>query len=606
MAQDPSSLSNLSDIKTTHLHLTWTISFEEKRIFGTVLLDLVALRDTNKVVLDTSYLDVARVSLEGSSLNFSLNDRHPTLGSALVIDLPATTIAGSHFQLEIEYTTTDRCTAIQFLTPEQTVGKQHPYLFSQCQAIHARSFVPCQDSPSIKLTYSASVTSPLPVVMSALSVSSESSGLSQTYKFRQPTTIPTYLIAIAAGNLASRDIGPRSKVWCEPEVVESAAAEFEDTEQFISIGEKLLTPYEWGRYDVLVLPPSFPYGGMENPCLTFVTPTLLAGDKSAVQVVAHEVSHSWMGNLVTTKTWEHFWLNEGWTVFTERKIAGRMHGEAHRQFSAIIGWKALKESVALFGETSPATVLKPDLSSGVDPDDYFSSVPYEKGFNLLYHIEKTVGGPAIFEPYMKAHVERFASQSITTEDWKQHLYEYFGTHHGQAMIDRLNTIDFDHWIHSPGMPPVDPQFDTSLADACYDLAHKWDAARNTDDFSAFSADDVRSFNALQKVVFLERLADTEPLPLHALAKMDELYQLTEISNADVRFRWQKLCLMASYEPIYKHVVAFITSQGRMKFVRPLYRLLYKANAALAKDTYNRHRLFYHPIAATLIEKDIDI
>ncbi|KAG0172365.1 Leukotriene A-4 hydrolase [Apophysomyces sp. BC1015] len=606
MVNDPSSLSNLSSVKTTHLHLNWTIFFEEKRIFGTVLLDLVALEDVDQVVLDTSYLDVKRVSLKDAPLKFTVADRHPTLGSALTIDLPTTAAALSTFQIEIEYTTTDRCTAVQFLTPEQTVGKKHPYLFSQCQAIHARSFVPCQDSPSVKLTYSASVTSPLPVVMSALSVSTESSGSVKTYKFNQPTTIPSYLIAIAAGNLASRDIGPRSKVWSEPEVVEKAAAEFEDTEKFIVTGENLLTPYEWGRYDLLVLPPSFPYGGMENPCLTFVTPTLLAGDKSAVQVVAHEISHSWMGNLVTTKNWEHFWLNEGWTVFTERKIAGRLHGEAQRQFSAIIGWKTLKESVTLFGETSPATILNPDLSSGIDPDDYFSSVPYEKGFNLLYHIEKTVGGPTVFEPYMKTHVKKFASQSITTEDWKQHLYEYFHEHHGQEMVDRLNTIDFDLWIRSPGMPPVDPQFDTLLADACYELAQKWDSARHSGDLSVFSSKDLDLFNALQKVVFLERLADTEPFPHQALAEMDELYQLTAVRNAEVRFRWQKLCLMASYEPIYEHVVAFVTSQGRMKFVRPLYRLLHKANATLAKETYISHKSFYHPIAATLIEKDIGV
>ncbi|KAG0193693.1 Leukotriene A-4 hydrolase [Apophysomyces sp. BC1034] len=611
MVNDPSSLSNLSSVKTTHLHLNWTIFFEEKRIFGTVLLDLVALEDVDQVVLDTSYLDVKRVSLKDAPLKFTVADRHPTLGSALTIDLPTTAAALSTFQIEIEYTTTDRCTAVQFLTPEQTVGKKHPYLFSQCQAIHARSFVPCQDSPSVKLTYSASVTSPLPVVMSALSVSTESSGSVKTYKFNQPTTIPSYLIAIAAGNLASRDIGPRSKVWSEPEVVEKAAAEFEDTEKFIVTGENLLTPYEWGRYDLLVLPPSFPYGGMENPCLTFVTPTLLAGDKSAVQVVAHEISHSWMGNLVTTKNWVGdkargtmnsilmFCFNVLGTFLAERGLDCLYR-------TAIIGWKTLKESVTLFGETSPATILNPDLSSGIDPDDYFSSVPYEKGFNLLYHIEKTVGGPTVFEPYMKTHVKKFASQSITTEDWKQHLYEYFHEHHGQEMVDRLNTIDFDLWIRSPGMPPVDPQFDTLLADACYELAQKWDSARHSGDLSVFSSKDLDLFNALQKVVFLERLADTEPFPHQALAEMDELYQLTAVRNAEVRFRWQKLCLMASYEPIYEHVVAFVTSQGRMKFVRPLYRLLHKANATLAKETYISHKSFYHPIAATLIEKDIGV
>ncbi|KAI8977248.1 peptidase family M1-domain-containing protein [Mycotypha africana] len=608
---DPSSLANLSEVVTKHLHFDWTISFTEKKIHGHVTLDMVTLVPrVAQIVLDSSYLDIKGVQLNGQPLEYTVADRHPSLGSALTITLPETVEEGTKLQVKIEYSTTEKCTAVQYLEPEQTVGKKHPYLFSQCQAIHARALAPLQDSPSVKVTYSASVTSPLPVVMSALlsGTSEDNNDGTKTYHFKQNTTIPSYLIAIAAGNLAGREIGPRSTVWCEPEVVEQAAWEFEDTEKFIATGESLLTPYEWGRYDLLVLPPSFPYGGMENPCLTFVTPTLLAGDKSAVDVVAHEIAHSWMGNLVTTSNWEHFWLNEGWTVFIERKIASRLHGEPERQFSAIIGWKALKESVELFGENSPATVLKPDLSSGIDPDDYFSSIPYEKGFNLLYHIEKTVGGPQVFEPYMKAHVERFANKSITTDQWLAHLHEYMEKHHGQEVVDKLKQIDWDRWISGPGMPPVDPKFDTSLADACYNLAARWDQARQSDDLSGFSSKDVESFTSTQKIVFLERLTDCEPLPHHLLEKMDQLYEMTPIRNADIRFRWQQLCVMASYEKIYPHVVEFITEQGRMKFVRPLYRYLYNAKngASLAQETFLKHKNFYHPIAATLIAKDINL
>ncbi|CAO3594765.1 unnamed protein product [Absidia cylindrospora] len=610
-AKDPSSLANLKQVKNTHLHLDWTVSFDQKNITGHVILDLVTLENNvDKVILDTSYLAIQRVSLNEQDLKYTISERHPCLGSALTIQLPEPIAAsGTKFQIKIDYSTTEECTAIQFLEPEQTIGKKYPYLFSQCQAIHARAFCPCQDSPAIKLTYSASVSSPLPVIMSALKTEDiqGANGLT-TYKFEQRTSIPSYLIAIASGNLESREIGPRSSVWSEPEMIEIAANEFEDTEKFIATGEDLLTPYEWGRYDLLVLPPSFPYGGMENPCLTFVTPTLLAGDKSAVDVVAHEIAHSWMGNLVTTQNWEHFWLNEGHTVFIERKITGRLHGEAERQFSAILGWKALKESVELFGEDSPATVLKPDLSSGIDPDDYFSSVPYEKGFNLLYHIEKTVGGGEIFEPFLKSYVGKFAGQSITTEQWKDYLFEYFKEAHGQAMVDKLDTIDWNTWINSPGMPPVDPEFDTTLAKQCYDLADRWDKARDNTDLSGFSASDVETFSAGQKIVFLERLTGCDPLPHALIRKMDELYQLTSIRNADIRFRWQNLCVMTSFEPIYPEVVEFITEQGRMKFVRPLFRLLYEAKNGkqLAIDTYLKHKKFYHPIAATLIAKDIGL
>ncbi|KAJ8657418.1 leukotriene A-4 hydrolase/aminopeptidase [Lichtheimia ornata] len=608
--KDPSSFANTSDIVTTHLHLNWTISFEERKIAGNVVLDLVALKDNvDKVVLDTSYLDIRAVYVNDAEAKYEIADRHAALRSALTIHLAQPVAEGTKLKVKVDYSTTDKCTAVQYLEPEQTLGKKHPYLFSQCQAIHARSFAPCQDTPGVKITYSADVTSPLRVLMSALHTGHEDAGNGlTTYHFQQKTTMPSYLIAIAAGNLVGKEIGPRSTVWCEPEMVDAAAWEFEDTEKFIATGEKLLTPYEWGRYDLLVLPPSFPYGGMENPCLTFVTPTLVNGDRSAVDVVAHEISHSWMGNLVTTANWEHFWLNEGWTVFTERKILRYLHGELERQFSSIIGWKALKESVKLFGPDSPATILKPDLSSGIDPDDYFSSIPYEKGFNLLYHIEKTVGGPDVFEPYMKSHVERFASKSITTEEWKAHLFEYMEKNHGQEVVDKLKTIDFDLWINGKGMPPVYPQFDTTLADQCYALAKRWDEARNSDDLSGFAPSDVEKFTATQKLVFLERLTDCEPFPHHLLAKMDELYKMTAIRNSDVRFRWQQLCVLASYKPIYPHVVAFITEQGRMKFVRPLYRLLYKAQdgAELARETFIKHKAFYHPIAASLIEKDIGL
>ncbi|GAN09171.1 leukotriene A4 hydrolase/aminopeptidase [Mucor ambiguus] len=610
---DLSTQANIDQVKTTHLHLNWIVDFENQNLHGNVVLDLVTLVDhVDKVVLDTSYLEIKSVTFGKESLKFNVAERYASLGSALTIDLPAVEKAGTNFQLKIDYETTEKCTAVQFLKPEQTLGGKHPYLFSQSEPIHGRAMIPCQDSPSVKVTYSASVRSHLPVVMSALQTGidedmDKENGF-KTYHFSQKTTIPSYLIAIAVGNLVGKEIGPRSTVWCEPEMIEQAAWEFADTESFVATGEALLTPYEWGRYDLLVLPPSFPYGGMENPCLTFVTPTLLAGDKSAVNVIAHEISHSWMGNLVTTNAWKHYWLNEGWTVFIERKILGRLNGEATRQFEALSGLKALQESVDLFGEDSLKTVLNPDLRDGADPDDFFSKVPYEKGFNFLYHIEKVVGGPAIFEPYMKAYVEHFASTSISTQDWKDFLFEYMEKTHGASMVEKLNTIDFDTWINKPGMPPVDPEFDTTLADACFDLAKRWDAARESDDLSSFSAKDIENFSAGQKIVFLEKLTDAEPLPHRLIQKMDQVYNFTPNHNADLRLRWQQLCLMTSYEPIYPEVVKFVTEQGRMKFVRPLYRLLHQAKngAQLAVDTYLQHKSFYHPIAAQLIEKDIGL
>ncbi|RIA99766.1 peptidase family M1-domain-containing protein [Glomus cerebriforme] len=603
MIYDPNTLSNINEVQTIHLELNLKVDFEHKILDGSVILSLIAITDIDKVTLDTRNLVVKSVSRDGKELKFLFGEETKCFGKALHIELGEPLTAGTKFELKITYNTTKQSTAVQWLEPSQTVGKKHPYLFTQCQAIHARSLLPCQDTPCIKLTYSANiqVSHPLRAVMSAIGVGEEElDDNNKLYKFEQKVKIPSYLIALAVGNLAGKDIGPRSTVWTEPEVLKDAAWEFEDTEKFIATGEELLTPYEWGKYDLLVLPASFPYGGMENPCLTFVTPTLLAGDRSLVDVVAHEISHSWMGNLVTTANWEHFWLNEGWTMFIERKITGRLHGEKEMEFDAIIGWNALEEDVKRFGESNPLTALQPILK-GVDPDDSFSSVPYEKGFNFLYHIQKVIGGPEFFEPYMKAHVKEFAGKSITTEEWKNFLYSYFGT----EKKDLLDTIDWNGWLHSPGMPPVKNEFDQTLAKACNELAKRWDSARNNDKFE-FLPSDIEKFTTGQKIVFLERVSEYPPLPHPAIVAMDKVYKFTTVHNSEIRFRWQKICLLAEYEPIFPHVVKFVTEQGRMKFVRPLYRLLNntKNGSDLAKKTFIDNRSFYHPIAATMIEKDI--
>ena len=287
------------------------------------------------------------------------------------------------FTLTIEYSTFD-ASAMQWIPKEQTIGGQYPYMFTQCQSIHARSLFPCQDSPSVKFTFDARVSvaephSNLTVLMGANEMKKTDGG----YSFKQTTRIPSYLMALAVGNLKSKEIGPRSLVWTEPEQLEAAASEFSETETFLKTAEEVAGPYRWGRYDLLVLPPSFPYGGMENPCLTFLSPSLIAGDRSLADVVAHEISHSWTGNLVTNRTWEHFWLNEGWTMFLERKITGKLKGESYRHFDALLGLNDLRDSIKHMSERNIDTSLYPDLAS-THPDDAFSTVPYEKGHSLLF------------------------------------------------------------------------------------------------------------------------------------------------------------------------------------------------------------------------------
>jgi leukotriene-A4 hydrolase len=402
--------------------------------------------------------------------------QHDVFGSALHIKVggDAGLKQGDEIIVRVEYETSPSdALAIQWLNASQTAGKKHPYLFTQCQAIHARTMVPCQDTPSVKTPYLATVTvdSALTALMSAVPTGETTSadGKHKTFSFKQAVPIPSYLIALAVGALVSRDIGPRSKVWSEAEMVDAGAFEFAETEKFISIAENLVGPYVWGRYDVLLLPPSFPYGGMENPCLTFVTPTLLAGDRSNADVVAHEISHSWTGNLVSNLTWEHFWLNEGFTMFLERKILAAIHGDKYFDFDSILGWKHLQDDIDHFGATNPLTNLMPKLEN-IDPDDAFSSVPYEKGFTLLVYLQQLVGGAKLFDPFFRAWIEANHYKCVTSFDFKAFFHTYFA---GKVDEATLNKVDWDAWFNTPGMPIVKPDYDTSLADASNQLAARW-------------------------------------------------------------------------------------------------------------------------------------
>ncbi|RKP36275.1 peptidase family M1-domain-containing protein [Dimargaris cristalligena] len=623
MSADPTSFANTHECFTRHLHLDLNVDFNRSILTGHAIHQVQVADEAEavrEVIFDTKHLVIHSVRWSADTsddqasfqtADYHLGEPHPKFGRALHVRLPQELPGGSQYRVRIDYETTPASSALQFLTPDQTAGKQHPYLFTQCQAIHARTMVPCQDTPG--------APKPLKALMSALSTgqrdvaAADGKGPGSTiYEFAQRTTMPSYLLALVVGNLEGREIGPRSTVWTEPEVVEAAAWEFVDTEKFISTAEALLTPYQWGRYDLLVVPPSFPFGGMENPCLTFVTPTLLAGDRSLVDVVAHEIAHSWTGNLVTTKDWSSFWLNEGWTVFVERKILGRLHGEATRQFSAILGWKELETAVAYFGPKHPFTALLPDLTNE-DPDDAFSTIPYEKGFNLLFYLENHLGGPSVFEPYMKAYIRNFAGQSIDAEQWKSFLYYYMNEYHpaGEEEAKRLlDQVDWHAWLHGPGMPPVTPQFDQTLMKDCESLAQRWhEAAQAETDSLSFGPDDIVHFTTDQKSVLLELLRDDDPFPHSIIEAMDKAYQFSGVRNAEIRFRWQMLCLRATYTAIFPHVVTFVLEQGRMKFVRPLYRSLYTTNAEgaqLARDTFSRNKKIYHPIAAAQLEKDLDL
>ncbi|ELW61515.1 Leukotriene A-4 hydrolase [Tupaia chinensis] len=331
------------------------------------------------------------------------------------------------------------------------------------------------------------------------------------------------------------------------------------TESMLKIAEDLGGQYVWGQYDLLVLPPSFPYGGMENPCLTFVTPTLLAGDKSLSNVIAHEISHSWTGNLVTNKTWDHFWLNEGHTVYLERHICGRLFGEKFRHFHALGGWGELQNSIKTFGETSPFTKLVVDLSD-TDPDVAYSSVPYEKGFALLFYLEQLLGGPEVFLGFLKAYVKEFSYKSITTDDWKDFLYSHFK-----------------------------------------------DKAKD-DDLSSFNVTDLKDLSSHQRSEFLAQVLQRAPLPLGHIKRMQEVYNFNAINNSEIRFRWLRLCIQSKWEEAIPLALKMATEQGRMKFTRPLFKDLaaFDKSHDQAVRTFQEHRARMHPVTAMLVGKDLKV
>ena len=374
--------------------------------------------------------------------------------------------------------------------------------------------------------------------------------------------------------------------------------------------ESLTCPYQWGRYDVLCLPPSFPYGGMENPCLTFATPTLLAGDKSLANVIAHEIAHSWTGNLVTNHTWEHFWLNEGWTVWLERKIMSKYKGNSDTlKLSAQIGWKGLENDITLFGADNGFTNLVWPLS-GEDPDDAFSRVPYEKGFNLLWRLEGIVGTEN-FENFAKSYIAKFKFQTVTSEGFKNHFMSFFSS--GDKAAD-VASIDWDEVFYSPGLPKQIPDFSNPLSVECLKFAESWLAIEKGSGGSdvVVNGISISHWSTEQTNIFLERLlnhaTEISPISEETLKKIDSAYNFTSSGNSEIRFRWQSICLKSEALWIIPKVVDFIGSQGRMKFVRPLYRALrdLKQGDGLAKETFGKLKSLYHPIARKMVAQDLGV
>jgi len=590
-SRDVHSYGNPEEIRVTHADLDWDVDFDRKVLRGSATLTVKrpAGGRSTRLVLDTRALDVSKVeaSREGSAWTnspFSLAPPDKILGSALTVTIPEDAT-----QVRITYATRPEASGLQWLDPPQTAGRKNPFLFTQSQAIHARSWIPLQDSPSVRITYRAHVRTPrnLMAVMSADNDPNEPRD--GDYDFEMPQPIPSYLIALAVGDLAFAPISLRSGVWAERPVVAKAAREFADVEKMIRAAETLFGPYRWERYDVLVLPPSFPFGGMENPRLTFATPTLLAGDKSLVAVIAHELAHSWAGNLVTNATWSDFWLNEGVTTYLERRIVEQVYGARRAEMEAVLGLQDLEKEMA--GLPPKDQVLHPDLR-GRDPDDAATDVAYEKGALFLRQLEAVYGRDR-FDRFLRGYFDHFAFQSITTDDFIRYLHANL-LDGDPKLAAQVPVAD---WTEKPEIPagarrPVSDALAPVEAEAQSWLDGKKPAA-------AIAA---KSWSTQEWLHFLRALPN--PTSPAKMEELDRAFHLSASGNSEITNEWLLLAIASHYEPAYPRLEEFLTSMGRQKFLKPLYEALVRTpeGRARALAIYRKARPGYHPIAVATVDK----
>lgn len=586
--RDLHSFANVDEVRVRHVDLDLTVSFDQKTLSGSATLDFERVAaDAQRLVLDSNGL-IIEAAEAGSSdplaaTEFRLGDEKPFLGAPLEVDLPED--AG---RVRIRYRTKPEAGGLQWLEPAQTAGKQKPFLFSQSQAIFARSWIPLQDSPGVRVTYSATIRTPEDLVAVMSAEMERPPAKTGEYRFKMEQAIPAYLIAIAVGDLAFQEVGPRTGVWAEPSVVGRAAAEFEDMESMMDAVEGLYGPYRWELFDVLVLPPSFPFGGMENPRLTFATPTLLAGDKSLVSVIAHELAHSWSGNLVTNATWRDFWLNEGFTVYLESRIQEVVYSPERAAMEGALEVEGLREELAAFDDRDQ--ILHVDLA-GRDPDEGFSSVPYIKGMLLLKTIEREVGRER-FDEFLKGYFDQFAFQSITTGQFVAYL--------NQQLPEVAGKVDLERWITQPGLPE-----DASLPES--DALAKVDSVRERWVAGEVETSEMptAAWTVQEWLHFLSTMPD--PVGRERMSRLDEAFGLTQSGNAEIVHRWLLESVKRSYAPADERLESFLIEVGRRKFLKPLYEALAATpeGKERARAIYAKARPGYHPISQTTVDTILD-
>lgn len=570
---DPHSFAVPQQVTVRHLALDLTVDFEKRSLAGTAKLSLVRADRKAPLVLDSDALAIDSVQdCAGKPLRYRVG-RHDKLGEPITIEL------GDADCVAIAYRTSPDASALLWVEPSGTAGGVHPMLFTQSQATHARSWIPLQDSPGVRFTYEATIRPPpgLWALMSA--PNPQQAPGDAVWRFEQKHPIPSYLMALAVGDFAFRATGPRSGVYAEPSVVEAAGHEFGEVEAMIAAAEQLYGPYRWGRYDMLVLPPSFPFGGMENPNLTFLTPTVISGDRALVSLIAHELAHSWSGNLVTNSTWNDTWLNEGFTTYVEHRIMEQLRGREVADVDWWLGRKDIERAIAKYGK-GPQTRLAHHYGRGSDAEDIPTGLAYEKGALFLRTLEETYGREA-FDRWLRGWFDRHAFSSVDSR-----MFE--------AEVKQLGAkVPIAAWLYDGGLPADAVPTPSTHATAIEQLA----TASDNGDV------DAAGWTTMEWVVFLRALPDK--VAAERLKALDARYHLTGTTNAEIAMHWLPLLVRADVRDAAPAVEAYLLKVGRTRMVRPLYTAMMASGEAwreLARRTFQRARTKYHPITRAIVEE----
>ncbi len=583
---DHHSFAKPKEAQTKHLSLSLKVDFDQRILSGKASFTIDNQQAT-RLILDSRDLQIEKVSLGEAETptSFTLSKAEVFLGQALTIKIEKNTkLVHVYYQ-----TKADGAAALDWLQPQQTAGKKHPFLFTQGQAILTRTWIPCQDSPGIRITYDAQIEVPkdLLAVMSASNPQRKNE--EGIYKFEMKQAIPPYLIALSVGDLVFGEVGARTGIYAEPSMLEKAVYEFGDMEKMLVKAESLYGKYLWERYDVIVLPPSFPFGGMENPRLTFATPTIIAGDRSLTSLIAHELAHSWSGNLVTNATWNDFWLNEGFTVYFERRIMEELYGKDYANMLALLGYQDLENDVAELDKKD--THLKLDLK-GRDPDDGMTDIAYEKGAFFLLLLEQQVGREK-FDAFLKSYFNTYQFKTISTTTFIKYLKE-------NLLEPNQVTIDIDEWIFGPGIPANCPKIESdkfALVDQQVKLASGGAPAKtlNTTDWSTH-----------EWLHFIRHLPKN--MAKEKMKNLDQHYKFSRSGNSEILAAWFETSIKNGYgKTLLPEIEAFLVKVGRRKFLTPLYGALKESNQLeVARKIYAKAKPNYHAVSTQTLDELLEI